>query len=62
MKKPLYLAYVVRKRPGQKDYWNKIGAVFPHKDGKGHDLVLDGKLVLRMQLPKAGNPSAGANK
>ncbi len=58
MKKPLYLAYVVRKRPGQKDFWNKIGAVFPHKDGKGHDLVLDGKLVLRMPFPDDGRKPA----
>jgi hypothetical protein len=51
MAKPSYIAYVLRGRKGQKDYWNKIGALFPHKDGKGFDLALDGKLVLR--LPKA---------
>jgi hypothetical protein len=51
MAKPSYFAYVVRGRKGEKHYWNKIGALFPHKDGKGLDLVLDGKLVLR--LPKA---------
>jgi hypothetical protein len=51
MAKPSYIAYVLGGRKGQKDYWNKIGALFPHKDGKGFDLALDGKLVLR--LPKA---------
>jgi hypothetical protein len=51
MAKPSYVAYVVRGRKGQKDYWNKIGAFFPHKDGKGFDLALDGKIVLR--VPKA---------
>ena len=30
------------------DYWNKIGALFPLRDGKGFDLALDGKLVLRL--------------
>jgi len=36
----------------EKSYWNKIGAAFPHKDGKGHDVVLDGggKIVLRMRM------------
>jgi hypothetical protein len=53
MAKPSYIAYVVRSRKGQKDYWNKIGALMPHKGGKGIALGLDGKLVLR--LPKA-NP------
>jgi hypothetical protein len=51
MSKPEYLAYVVREQKGEdskgKGYWNKIGAVFPHKDGKGFDLALDGRLVLR---------------
>jgi hypothetical protein len=51
MAKPSYIAYVVRARKGQKDYWNKIGALFPHKDGKAFDLALDGKLVVR--VPKA---------
>ena len=51
MAKPSYIAYVVSGRKGQKGYWNKIGALFPHKDGKGFYLALDGKLVLR--LPKA---------
>ena len=53
MKKPSYIAYVVRDRDGEgkKDYWNKIGALFPHKDGKGFDLALDGRLVVR--IPKA---------
>ena len=54
MANPSYIAYVVRGRKGQKDYWNKIGALFPHKDGKGFDLALDGKLVLR--VPKAQPP------
>jgi len=36
----------------QDPFWLKIGAAFKHKDGKGHNLVLqalttDGHLVLR---------------
>jgi hypothetical protein len=42
----------VRARKGQKDYWNKIGALFPHKDGIGFDLALDGNLVLRLPKPE----------
>jgi hypothetical protein len=49
-RQPSYVAYIVRGRKGPKDYRNKIGALFPHKDGKGFDRTLDGKLVVR--LPK----------
>ena len=46
--KPLYHAFTVRKykkEDGSDDafwtFWTKIGVVFPHKDGKGYDVVLD---------------------
>lgn len=42
---------------GEKSYWNKIGAAFPHADGKGYNVVLDcmpfsGEIVLRLPEPR----------
>jgi len=49
---PSYRAYTVIKREGQDDFWQSLGAAFPHQDGKGFNIVLqalpiDGKIVLR---------------
>ena len=49
---PTHRVYTVIKREGQDDYWLNIGLVFPHKDGKGFNVVLqalplDGKIVCR---------------
>ena len=49
---PAYRAYTVIKRDGQDDFWQALGAAFPHSDGKGFNVVLqalpiDGKIVLR---------------
>ena len=49
---PAYRAYTVIKREGQDDFWQALGAAFPHQDGKGFNVVLqalpiDGKIVLR---------------
>ena len=61
MSKPTHLAYSVRdftKTTGEaKSSWNKIGAGFIHKDGKGFDIVLDalpvnGRVVLRLNVEK----------
>ena len=55
-KKPTHTAYVVR--PGkEKGHWLEVGAAWPHKDGKGFDVVLsalpaDGRLVIRVNEPK----------
>jgi hypothetical protein len=42
----------VIKREGQDDYWLNLGLAFPHKDGKGFNIILqaipfDAKLVIR---------------
>ena len=47
---PTHRVYTVIKREGQDDYWLNIGLAFPHKDGKGFNVVLqalplDGKSV-----------------
>jgi hypothetical protein len=51
-RQPTHHAYTVIKHQGRKDYWVKIGSVFPHKDGKGFNVTLqaaplDGKIVCR---------------
>ncbi len=51
-KQPTHRVYSVIRREGQDDFWLNLGLVFPHKDGKGFNLMLqalpiDGKLVCR---------------
>ncbi len=51
-------AYAVQDgRKGQKSYWTRIGRLFPHEDGKGHDLLLNalpvnGRIVIRQEEPR----------
>ena len=49
---PTHRVYSVIKREGQDDYWLNLGLAFPHKDGKGFNVMLqafplDGKIVCR---------------
>ena len=51
-RQPTHRAYSVIRREGQDDFWLNVGLAFPHKDGKGFNIVLqafplDGKIVLR---------------
>lgn len=51
---PDYLARNVSQR-GEKSFWNKVGAVWEHKDGRGFTLQLEtcpinGRIVLRQPL------------
>jgi hypothetical protein len=58
-KPPALIAYHVREREVRehedskgKGFWTRIGAAWPHKDGKGFNLQidivpLDGRIVLR---------------
>jgi hypothetical protein len=55
-----FRAYAVIKREGEEDFWLPIGAVFPHRDGKGYNVILqaqplDGKLVLRVPKEADGD-------
>lgn len=48
---PSMIAWHVR-RSGKRAYWDRIGAVFAHNDGRGYDVVLetmpvDGRVTLR---------------
>jgi hypothetical protein len=64
LKAPEYLAWHVAQK-GEKSYWNKVGAVWAHKDGKGYTLQLEtcpinGRIVLRAPLDDAPETGRGA--
>lgn len=51
-RQPTHRAYSVIRREGQDDFWLNVGLAFPHKDGKGFNIMLqafplDGKIVCR---------------
>ena len=57
--KPSHKVYRVKegKEGEKKSYWMEIGAAWPHKDGKGFDVVLevmpfDGRLKLRQEAER----------
>jgi hypothetical protein len=37
---PTHRAYSVIKREGQDDFWLNLGLAFPHKEGKGFNIML----------------------
>lgn len=55
------IAYHIKEVEGGREngYWTRVGVAFPHKDGKGFNVLLDllppdGKIVLREFEPKEG--------
>ena len=59
--KPSHKVFVVEDREtedeGNDAFWTRIGSAWPHKDGKGLNLVLsalpiDGRLILREYTPE----------
>ena len=51
-KSPSHIAYQVREEDDNKSYFNRIGAVWTHKDGEGFNIQLDsmpvdGKVTVR---------------
>ena len=56
--KPPYIAYAVIDRgEDKKSKWREIGVAFPHKDGKGFDILCDvlplnGRITIRVQEQK----------
>ena len=41
MSKPTHRAYVVPAKEGdKKSFWHEVGVVWPHKNGKGFDVVI----------------------
>ena len=65
--KPTHRAYAVTKR-GEKSYWNEIGAVWAHKDGKGFSLALDylplndAEIVIREPVPDDAQADAAPSE
>jgi hypothetical protein len=41
-KSPSHRAYVVStpKNDGEKGFWREVGVLWPHKNGKGYDLII----------------------
>jgi hypothetical protein len=61
-KEPTHRAYSVIRREGQDDFWLNLGLVFPHKDGRGFNIMLqafplDGKIVCR-EISDEGNAAS----
>ena len=59
-KRPSFIAYHVREGEDQKAYSNRIGAAFAHKDGQGHDILLDatpvdGRVTIRTPQERSGD-------
>ena len=53
--RPTHIAYQVRDS-GDDGFWTRIGAAWPHKDGKGFSLQLDAvPLDGRIALREAGD-------
>ena len=55
-KTPAFQAYHVTNK-GDDSFWTKVGAAWPHRDGKGLSLQLlvipmNGQIVLRTPMPK----------
>lgn len=63
---PDYLAWHVIQR-GEKSFWNKVGAAWQHKDGRGYTLQLEtcpinGRIVLRLPLEDAPEATNDAGR
>ena len=63
-KAPDFIAWHIVQK-GEKSYWNKVGASWNHKDGKGQTILLEvvpinGRIVLRelLENPQAEKESA----
>ena len=59
-KAPTLIAYHVRDGSQDKGFWTRIGAAWPHKDGKGFNVQLevvplDGRISLRPVSNDTGN-------
>lgn len=55
--RPAFDAYVV-DGDGKEAFWSKIGAAWPHEDGKGYNIQLtaipvNGRIALRLPREKA---------
>jgi hypothetical protein len=65
-KAPDFIAWHVQQK-GEKSYWNKVGASWKHKDGKGMTLQLEtlpinGRIVLRVPTDNTTAGDEGARQ
>lgn len=56
-KTPSFIAYHVRDKGEDDSFWSRIGAAWPHADGKGFTvqidtIPLDGRITLRIPTEK----------
>ena len=56
-KSPSHIAYQIRDTEDGKGFWTRIGAAWPHSDGKGFNISLDsipldGRVVIRVLSEK----------
>ncbi|HZZ26875.1 MAG TPA: hypothetical protein VFE46_02615 [Pirellulales bacterium] len=57
-KMPTHFAYHVPERKGKKSFWTRIGCAWPHADGNGFNIQLeglvplDGRITLRVVSDK----------
>ena len=57
-KTPTHIVYHVRETEDGKGFWTRIGAAWPHNDGKGFNVQiqivpLDGRITLRIPSEKS---------
>ncbi|MDE4063150.1 hypothetical protein [Phaeobacter gallaeciensis] len=62
---PEFLAWHVTDK-GEKSFWNKVGAAWRHRDGKGYTLQLEvvpinGRIVLRQPLDEPNGDGQNEN-
>jgi hypothetical protein len=68
MKKPTHIAYVVTepKEGSDRSFWRAVGAIWPHTNGSGFDLVIydqlaiSGRIVCTEAKEKTPVPEASA--
>ncbi|CFX24196.1 conserved protein of unknown function [Candidatus Filomicrobium marinum] len=69
-KRPSHIAYQVREGEENKSYFNRIGSVWPHKDGEGYNIQLDavpvdGRITIRSvqeRIQEAKESSRGGDR
>lgn len=59
---PSHIVYQVRDGADDKSYWTRIGAAWPHADGKGFNLQLaalplDGRVIIRESQADEDRPA-----
>lgn len=64
---PSFAAFHAKEGADDKQYFNRVGVAFAHKDGEGHTVLLDatpvdGKIVLRTPSDRVNEIRSGNNR